>query len=31
MFRKEKDYLMPFPQKDIDNAPNMKDQQNPGY
>lgn len=31
IFRKEKDYLMPFPQKDIDNAPNMKDQQNPGY
>lgn len=31
IFRKEKDYLMPFPQGDIDNAPNMKGQQNPGY
>ncbi|WP_298708932.1 RagB/SusD family nutrient uptake outer membrane protein [Chitinophaga sp.] len=31
VFRKEKDYLMPFPQNEIDNAPNMKDQQNPGY
>lgn len=31
VFRKERDYLWPFPQKDIDNAPNMKDQQNPGY
>jgi hypothetical protein len=31
IFRKEKDYLMPFPQKDIDNAPGLKDQQNPGY
>jgi hypothetical protein len=31
VFRKEKDYLMPFPQGDIDNAPNMKGQQNPGY
>ncbi|WP_454879806.1 RagB/SusD family nutrient uptake outer membrane protein [Sphingobacterium detergens] len=31
IFRKEKDYLMPFPQKDIDNATNMRDQQNPGY
>ncbi|MEZ2442858.1 RagB/SusD family nutrient uptake outer membrane protein [Chitinophaga sp. RCC_12] len=31
VFRKDKDYLMPFPQGDIDNAPNMKGQQNPGY
>ncbi|HEY8957770.1 hypothetical protein [Chitinophaga sp.] len=25
------DYLMPFPQGYIDNDPNMKGQQNPGY
>lgn len=31
VFRKERDYLMPFPLNDIENAPNMKDQQNPGY
>jgi len=30
-FATGRDELMPFPQKDIDNAPNMKGQQNPGY